>query len=316
MPNTPEQANIDLYELIIAENLEQGKKLNKIKELLAANPGIDLDRKFPGWECDQHIGATALHVAAFQGEVDIINLLVAHGAKIDIRDQGYEVPLHYAARNRQEKAVKALVTLGANVNAYGSDDDPDDESASSVDSDAYDQRANSVLWCVLYECSESDNAEFKEIYHSIVNFLILCGADVSVWGRSEEDDDYISFAIQHAADAGFCDTVEEMLNRGASVDADPHIAPDAPDASYPRRAWFNHTTPLGYALKNKNIPLIELLLKRGADTEREYDYYSTLYEEAKENNPEVLEAFDLARQRAFEQDIMGKAQEIGNNLGD
>ena len=32
-------------------------------------------------------GATALHVAAVGGEVEVINLLVKHGAVVDIKDK-------------------------------------------------------------------------------------------------------------------------------------------------------------------------------------------------------------------------------------
>jgi ankyrin repeat protein len=70
-----------------------------------------------------HGGATALHVAAPAGRVDIVDLLLKHGAIVDAPiDPWYEgdleggmTALHLAVREGQEAVCAALLSAGANA---------------------------------------------------------------------------------------------------------------------------------------------------------------------------------------------------------
>lgn len=64
---------------------------------------------------DDH-GTTALTVAAFQGHVDVVRLLLARGADID-RSQ----PLAAAARNERTGIISLLLDAGASLTAEGTD---------------------------------------------------------------------------------------------------------------------------------------------------------------------------------------------------
>lgn len=60
-------------------------------------------------------GKTALHVAAQHDRSDVILLLFSSGAMLDLEDNFYHTPLHTAMIGKSTNAVKALLSLGANV---------------------------------------------------------------------------------------------------------------------------------------------------------------------------------------------------------
>ena len=61
--------------------------------------------------------AKPLHVAAALGFIDIISLLIEHGASVDGLDEELWTPLHFAASQGQKEAIEALIHSGSNVNA-------------------------------------------------------------------------------------------------------------------------------------------------------------------------------------------------------
>src|SRR5258708_17121149 len=58
-----------------------------------------------------------LHDAAARGEVAEIQRLIREGEKPNVQDANSRTPLHVAAFLRQHGAARALLRLGANVNA-------------------------------------------------------------------------------------------------------------------------------------------------------------------------------------------------------
>lgn len=60
---------------------------------------------------------TALHNAALVGHVEIIELLLNNGARIDAQDSDGNTPLMWAIRNRKQDAVEYLMNRGANIRA-------------------------------------------------------------------------------------------------------------------------------------------------------------------------------------------------------
>lgn len=66
-------------------------------------------------------GYTALHYAAANGNVPLINYLLDKGADIEARNTGDSTPLHNAVEwERNIDAVKLLLDRGANINAVNS----------------------------------------------------------------------------------------------------------------------------------------------------------------------------------------------------
>lgn len=65
-------------------------------------------------------GHTALHAAAWRGDVTEIRRLIANGADVNSASNFGTTPLHSAAVNNQLQAVKALMEQGARVDAKDS----------------------------------------------------------------------------------------------------------------------------------------------------------------------------------------------------
>ena len=62
-------------------------------------------------------GKTPLHYAAGMGWTDTVNLLIAAGAKVEGRDPFGRTPLHHAAANGRAELIIALLDSGANAAA-------------------------------------------------------------------------------------------------------------------------------------------------------------------------------------------------------
>lgn len=64
---------------------------------------------------------TLLQAAACYGDLDLLRLLICHGADLERLNEDGEVALGYACTWGQLEAVKILVEAGANVNAIEAD---------------------------------------------------------------------------------------------------------------------------------------------------------------------------------------------------
>ncbi|MGB5865340.1 MAG: ankyrin repeat domain-containing protein, partial [Sulfitobacter sp.] len=60
---------------------------------------------------------TGLHLAAYEGDVDEINRLIAAGADLNTRDRSQRTPTHVAAFASRDDALRALANGGADMNA-------------------------------------------------------------------------------------------------------------------------------------------------------------------------------------------------------
>ncbi len=97
-------------ELDIFEAAAMGKR-ERAKELVRAQPEL-----MRAWSPD---GFTALHLAAFFGQPEMVALLLEHGAVVNMTAHNpmKVMPLHSAAAARNLKSVELLLEHGAEVNA-------------------------------------------------------------------------------------------------------------------------------------------------------------------------------------------------------
>jgi ankyrin repeat protein len=82
--------------------------------LLEANAYVDIQ---------DNNGETALHNAAWQGQVQIVEILLKANAYVDKQDKRGKTALHYAADNGKYKAMEMLLKVKARVDMQDKDGD-------------------------------------------------------------------------------------------------------------------------------------------------------------------------------------------------
>ena len=155
-------------------------------------------------------GFSALHAAAAVGCIDAINILLKYKATIDMKDRAGtgRTPLHWAIQDGHTDIAKLLISSGANVN------DKDSEGFNPL----------------LLACSEG--------HLETVRLLVKHGAKVNTQTIHEK------MTPLHAASAwGKVDVAKELLDNYA----DPSIKDSA------------GATPLDYALMYNHKELVELV---------------------------------------------------------
>ena len=157
---------------------------------------------------------TALHAAARQNHVKVVELLVKAYGNVDAADISGVTPLHVAAYHGYVKVVELLLNAGANPNAQNSKDEtPLHEAAkkdhSSVIHLLLDAKADIELrdkkgHTVLHYAAESGDL-------SIVTLLLTEGADVNCRGGHEQT------PLHVAADGGHYRVLRKLLEAEADV---------------------------------------------------------------------------------------------------
>ena len=145
-------------------------------------------------------GDTALHLAAERGHIDMVRLLLTHGAEVDIFNDIQATPLMCAVENGQLEVVRELLSNGA-------------------DARLQDNRGFTPL-----------HVAAKRGYIGIVLLLLEQGAEVDI--RS----DFQSTPLMGAVEKAQVEVVRELLSNGADAqlrDSRGHVAfhfvpPDTP----------------------------------------------------------------------------------------
>lgn len=81
---------------------------------------LDLLRRHPEQVDTKNQGRTALQVAAYLGQVELVQLLLRARAGADLPDEEGNTPLHYAALGNQPEAARVLLSSGCGANALNS----------------------------------------------------------------------------------------------------------------------------------------------------------------------------------------------------
>lgn len=184
---------------------------------------------------------TPLLDAASTGQTTVIKLLLQHGAKVDVGDKFGYTPLFYAMWSKEEEAIKALISAGADVNVRpGGNDDPPlvyavwegnkDVAKMLIDAGA-DVNYKDEGWTPLHHAIRQTNAEVAKLFIGkgvkipAIHNAILEGdlAKVKQFVESGEDvdtrDEVGCTPAYWAISVGRTEIFEYLLNKGADINA-------------------------------------------------------------------------------------------------
>lgn len=186
---------------------------------------------------------TGLMEAAYRGQTEAVKFLISKGASVDAKNIAGETALIFAVRGGHTEIISLLINKGADVNAKAT----------------HNKTA-------LMMAATSGRA-------GIASILIEKGADVNI-KTTMDGETALMLAVQY----GHADVVELLINKGADVNAKNRkeesalffARPEIAEILINNRADVNGrqkigSTPLVYAVIDKDLPLVKLLIAKGAD---------------------------------------------------
>jgi ankyrin repeat protein len=234
----------------------QAGDLDRMRALIEADPDLvhamNDDSPWP----------TPLHLAAANGQTEIVELLIAHGA--DIRWRGPQTPLHVAwQRVDNVDVIRILVANGAAPSpllaAVYLNNVAEIESLLRADPGSIHVR-DDVGMTPLHRAAENGQAE-------VVKCLLAHGADVeartndgqTVLQRSYYHKHILAILLAHGA---YLDIIT-AVNLGRTESVVPLLQSDPSLVN--ARIWDQ--TPLQFAARGGQVELVERLLDYGADVD-------------------------------------------------
>ena len=184
-----------------------------------------------------------LHHAARNGELQLVRTLLDKGAIVDGKNHNGETPLHNAVVSRKMKVVELLLTKGANVNNTNKSDVTPLHLATEYciketfqlllrNGANVNVKRQKDSWTPLHIAISSRQTK-------VAKLLVSYGADVNAPDKSGKT------PIFYAIDYGDLKTTKLLLTNKATIKDNPEL--------------------LTNATKKKDIEIVELLLKHGAD---------------------------------------------------
>ena len=241
------QNNRELAELLLDEGADVNIRHNALFVKFPWEDRISSSDAVGGW--------SPLHVAVMEGNLEIIELLLAKGADVDARDLNARSPLHYAIiYGKEADIVKVLLEKGADVNAkdnrFGMTPLHDaavdrlnfkpDVVKLLIDYGANVDSGKNEAWTPLHWASINRNLKMVEM-------LIANGADVNARNKNGSTALHLTFREDNT------DLARILLDAGADVNIKNN------------EGW----TPLDKVIEKGHTNIAELLKTRGAKTSAE-----------------------------------------------
>ncbi|MDB6052811.1 MAG: hypothetical protein JWN25_334 [Verrucomicrobiales bacterium] len=219
-----------------AEENEEEKELNRIKQLIKESP--DLINDFT---------AAPLHKAAELGQAKVVNLLLDHGADPNWVSNG-STPLRKAVIAGRRTVAELLVKRGADVNKPSNSPGQYESYLQSAANANYYSIAQFLLekGADVNAGTGGDGtplmfaANRKQL--PMVKLLLSFGADVNAKSKNGQS------ALSSALKSDWIEGARIIITNKAELNV----------------GYFNTETPLGMAVANGNLELVQLLLKAGA----------------------------------------------------
>jgi ankyrin repeat protein len=224
---------VDLLDLSASAKSEEDQEIARIEKLIKDSP--DLINKAEGGS------DTLLSKAALKGQVKVVNYLLDHGAEVDA---GFPA-LSQAARAGNRAMVELLLGRGANVN------NPSEYGRTALTM-AAEQGFIAVVEVLLAHKADPNAVDSRNgrtaLYSTLMNGqdkcarrLIAAGAQVNTEALNG------TTALSLVAERGWTEMAKTLLE----AKADPNAG--------------KKNQPLLAAIASKNLELVELLLKAGAN---------------------------------------------------
>ena len=226
--------------------------------------------------CVDDAGLTALHWAAYNGHTEIVEILSSRKSSLTTVDSTSRTAFHSACMNSQFAVVELLLRKHIPLEV---------KCQAGLTALHYACLANSVEITKLLLLSSADieapietqlhrrPVHIAAIQGSMGLLNLLCDK-----GANMEARDSLGYrALGAASRAGHAAAVQNLLNRGSPV----HLPPDT---------WGREDSPLCLAAAGGHLPVVCLLLERGASVTKqdEQDWYPYQHA-AYHGNPRVLE---------------------------
>lgn len=223
---------------------------------------------------DQGPGGTLLHVAAHEGDLRTVDLLLEYGANPRATDRIRATPLHYAAKRGRIDIIKRLVEERVDLHAIA--DFRGDDTPAAL---AMDRGQRKAAKYILFEAAGGDlrGEPLERLLHMAANnddwelarALLEAGADP---GAQEE---LGSWPLSRAVMSGSVEHVNLLLQHGAT-----------PLESHP----FSPTRLLWDAARAANPEVIQILHDNGLSVDMRDDQARTaLHHAARQTNPQATE---------------------------
>lgn len=212
-------------------------------------------------------GFAALHFAAFNGDMEMIRLLLEHKADANIENMDGNTPLVMAVKGRQLEAIRVLVNAGADVNK---ESDSGSTAAHYAASMAYLDCLRLLVELgakTIYAESEAGTLLHWACHSGDVNCVGAVIYDLKV--PIDAVDKHGGTALFTALFMKKAETVEFLVEHGASVNV--AVAGDG-------------STPLHIAVEHANSECVRLLCSCGANPKAKNNDGKTPLELAQASN--------------------------------
>lgn len=196
---------------------------------------------------------TPLHLAVQLSEkegLEIVSKLIMAGANINVRNTGLEMPIFIALNKKNLDIAEKLFDKGADVNAT-------DEDGNSLLYCAVKSGAANIVEKLFNPGTDIINAKDKDgnpLFYlaikeggKVLSIFIKAGVNVNAKYKKQTP-------LVVAIDAGNVDSVKQLINAGADVNADATGEPDE---------WYR--MPLSIAVRNFQVDIVKQLINAGAD---------------------------------------------------
>lgn len=195
-----------------AHALVQSNDIKQLQKYLEQNPADDLNR-----QASEHDGATPLVLAALDGALEAMKMLLAANADIDEPDESGRTPVLCAAKGGHDQALALLLDAKADANkATNAGVTPMFMAAQEGHSPAVSRLVGSSAE-VGKRCSDGAtplHGAVKNGHHSTVEALLEARADANETSAEERNASVLCQAVY----AGHARVIEALVNHGANVE--------------------------------------------------------------------------------------------------